>query len=138
MAREFCPDLLCLQHCDLIWPDTILKIKAMLPNCRVVVVHYDSVFSPAGAERLRRFLGAADFAFATTAGSTLSLFAESCPVAFIPNPIDRSIDQTSAYSVPLKDADVFFAGGGAGARWQLIGELRREQPSLRYALYGRD
>ena len=140
VASEFRPDLLCLQHCDLISADTIHRIKEMVPHCRVAVVHYDNVFCQVSATRFRRFLEVADFAFATTAGSTLARFAESCPVAFLPNPVDTSIDNLSAFAVPRKSVDVFCACGvsGEASRWNLIDDLRRLKPDLRYALYGRD
>ena len=140
MAREVRPDLLCLQHCDLISSETIVQVKKLVPHCRVAVVYYDSIISPPSAERLRRFLEVADIAFVTTAGRTLARFAEFCPVAFIPNPIDLSIDHLSAYAVTQKNVDVFFAGGADGTanRWPMVDELRRQKPELRYALYGRD
>jgi glycosyl transferase family 1 len=140
VARELRPDLVCLQHCDLISPATIHCIREMLPQTRIAVVYYDNIFEPASADRFRRFQQGADFAFATTAGPSLAAFADACPVAFIPNPVDLSIDNASAYAVPRKSIDVFCACGvgGASDRWELIDELRRLRPGLRYSLYGRN
>ena len=140
VARELRPDLICLQHCDLISVDTIHQIRQMVPQCRVAVVYYDNIFAQASAARFRKFLEVADFAFATTAGPSLSEFADACPVAFIPNPVDLSIDNASAFAVPHKSVDVFCACGVAGEadRWDLIDELCRLRPDLRYALYGRN
>ncbi len=140
VARELRPDLLCLQHCDQISPATIHRIREMLPRTRIAVVYYDNVFEPSSADRFRRFLELADFGFATTAGASLAAFADACPVAFIPNPVDLSIDNASAFTVPRKSVDVFCACGvgGAADRWVLIDELRRLKPALRYALFGRN
>jgi hypothetical protein len=112
----------------------------MLPHTRIAVVYYDSLFYPESAARFRRFVEVADFAFATTAGTSLARFADACPVAFIPNPIDLSIDNVSAFAVGSKSIDVFCAAGmsGEARRWDLIDELVRLKPALRYALYGRD
>lgn len=140
IARELRPDLLLLQHCDLISLETVLRIRKMVPHCRVATVYYDDLFEPAKALRFRRFLAGADFGFATTGGSTLAQFADSCSVAFIPNAVDLSIDNSIAFSVPEKNVDVFCAIGITGNtnRWAIVDELTRLKPDLRYALYGRD
>jgi hypothetical protein len=140
VARELRPDLICLQHCDLVSAEAVQAVRDLLPDCRIAVVYYDNVFSPASAARFRRFLDVADFAFATTGGSDLAQFADACPVAFIPNPVDLSIDNVSAFSVSQKSSDVFCACGVSGEadRWALIDELRRLKPDLSFALYGRN
>ena len=140
VARELQPHLLCLQHCDLIRPDTVRQIREVAPHCRVAVVFYDNIFAAKQIVRLRRFLEVADFGFVTTAGPTLARFANSCPVAFIPNPVDFSIDNSIAFAVRHKTFDVFFASGpgSPAGRWGLIDELCRLRPEVRYALHGRD
>lgn len=140
LADELRPDLLLLHHCDLISPDTILRVKEMLPNCRVAVVYYDDLLHPKSAQRFRRFLTDADFGFATTGGRTLAQFSDGCPVAFIPNAMDLSIDNASAFGTAHKSADVFCAIGinSETNRWDLVDQLTRLKPDLRYALYGRD
>jgi hypothetical protein len=140
MAKDFQPDVLCLQHCDLISAETVRRVREMVPHCRVAVVFYDNIFVPKEKARLRRFLQHADFGFVTTGGQTLAEFADACPVAFIPNPIDVSIDNARAYAESDKAFDVFCACGHSGAadRWTLIDKLRQLRPELRYALFGRD
>ena len=138
IARELQPDLLCLYHCDLITVETVLNIKSTTPDCRIATIYYDTIFTERGVQRLRQFQSAADFAFVTTGGKTLAKFADQCPVAFIPNPIDLSIDNVTAFGRQDHTADVFYASGWAeGERWRLIEELCRKKPELRYALYGR-
>ena len=111
VARELRPDLICLHHCDLISPGRVRQIRELLPQTRIAVVYYDNIFEPASAARFRRFLETADFAFATTGGASLAEFADACPVAFIPNPVDLSIDNASAFAVARKSIDVFCAAG---------------------------
>ena len=90
--------------------------------------------------RFGKGLGGADFAFSTTGGSTLAKFASNCPVAFIPNLVDTSIDNARAFAESDKSTDVFCActDTGPADRWGLIDELQRQRPALRYALYGRN
>jgi hypothetical protein len=140
VARELQPDLLVLLHCDLISAETVSRVRKAAPRCRVAAVYYDNVSEPSFADRFRGFLASADFGFATTGGDLLAQYADVCPVAFIPNPIDVSIDNTIAYAVQHKSIDVFCAMGGTGRtnRWQVVDELTRLKPNLRYALHGRD
>src|SRR5262249_26898019 len=76
----------------------------------------------------------------TTGGPTLGQFSDICPVAFIPNPVDVSIDNLCAYAIRQKPVDVFFASGASGVsnRWGLVDELCRLRPDLAYDLHGRD
>jgi Glycosyl transferases group 1 len=139
VARELQPDLLLLHHCDLISPETVARVRKAVPRCRVAAVFYDDLSGPREEDRFRGFLTSADFGFATTGGATLAKFADVCPVAFIPNPVDLSMDNTIAYSVSQKTIDVFTAMGGTGEanRWEAIDVLTRLKPNLRYALHGR-
>ncbi len=138
IARELQPNLLCLYHCDLIATETVRRIKSTVSGCRVATIYYDTIFTERGKGRLRRFQTAADFAFVTTGGRTLASFADQCPVAFIPNPVDLSIDSVTSFTSTHHAADVFYASGWPeGERWRLIEELRRKRPNLRYALHGR-
>jgi len=140
IAKEVRPDLLCLHSFDLIPPDTIHRIKQMLPGCRVAAVYADALLDPARAASFARGLDGVDFGFATTGGPTLANIKRACPVAFIPNPVDSSIDNANAFAEPDKSFDVFCACGNSGPadRWGLIDELQKFKPALRYGLYGRD
>jgi hypothetical protein len=140
MAEHIRPDLLCLHTFDLISINTVRRVKQKLPGCRVAVVYCDTLLDPAKARLFRQSLEAADFGFATTAGRSLAGTAKRCPVAFIPNLVDTSIDNAGAFAHQDKTSDVFCCCGNTGPadRWRLIDELRRQRPGLRYVLHGRD
>ena len=140
VAKQMRPDVLCLHTFDLISPDTIHHIKTLLPNCRVAVVFCDSLLDPVRAARFRKWLDDANFAFATTAGRNLAQFASVCPVAFIPNLVDTSVDDARAFAQRDKITDVFCCCGDTGPadRWGLIEELQQLKPALRYGFYGRN
>ena len=139
IARELQPDLLCLYHCDLITVETVLRIKSETPACRVATVYYDTIFTDRGVKRLQHFQSVADFAFVTTGGQTLAPFADRCPVAFIPNPIDLSIDNVTSFDRPVPQPTCLYASGWAESeRLAFIEELCRKKPKLRRcAMYGR-
>lgn len=141
VARVVRPDILCLEHAHLIDPDTIARIKSELPDCRVAVIDCDSPYSERAERSLRTALTHADAGFLTTGGRGLELFERHCPVAFIPNPVDFSIDNRLAYAEAVKISDVFYASGnskGRESRWRVVDGLMGRLPHLRYALYGRD
>lgn len=139
IARHVRPDLLCLHTYDLISLDTIRRIKEMVPGCRVAIVECDSLFGSRCAADFGTWLSCADFAFANTGGPTLARFARTCPVAFIPNLVDVSIDTVRAFAEVDKLTDVFCSCGNTGPadRWGLIDELQRQRPALRYSFHGR-
>lgn len=142
IARDLQPDLLCLQHAHLIRPETVARIRREVPGCRVAVVYCDTPFAAHTAKRFRAALQGVDIGFCTTGGDMLRRFADVCPVAFVPNPVDASIDNVEAFSVAKagKTSDVFYACGKSGAsdRWQLVDETARRLPHLRFSLHGRD
>ncbi len=138
-VRELHPDLICLHRSVLVSTHTVEQVRQELPHCRVAVVWHDPL-GARGAGRFRELLDSADFGFATTGGPLLEGFAGNCPVAFIPNPIDVSIHNLTAYATQEKTADVFCAlrKGGTADRFGLIDELQRLKPNLSYAIYGRN
>jgi hypothetical protein len=139
IAARVRPHLLCLHTFDLITPETVLRIKHMVPECRVAAVYCDALLDPARAAQFRTALESADFGFATTAGPTLAALAGACPVAFIPNPVDISVDEGQAFVEQDKDADVFCCCNDTGPtdRWALIDKLRALKPNFAYSLHGR-
>ena len=140
LAEHVRPDLICLHAFDFISPETLHRIKAMVPGSRVAIVFCDSLLDPVRAARFEKWLEGADFAFATTAGPSLARFASASPVAFIPNLVDTSIDDAQAFAERDKTIDVFCCCGNSGPadRWRLIDELQRRKPRLTYGLYGRN
>jgi hypothetical protein len=139
IASYMRPDLICLHTFDIISPETIRRIKKILPNCRVAPVYCDALLDPVRAANFSRWLPDADFAFATSGGDCLSPLSKYCPVAFIPNPIDLSVDMGKAFAEPANSFDVFCGAGinGIAKRWGLIDELTRLKPHLKYSLHGR-
>lgn len=138
-VRELHPDLICMHNSVLVSAHTVEQVRQELPHCRVAAVWHDPL-GAAGADRFGQLLDSADFGFATMGGPPLARFAGKCPVAFIPNPIDASVHNLTAYATRDKTADVFCAlrKGGKTDRFGLIDELQRLKPNLSYAIYGRN
>ena len=139
VARELQPDILVLLLSYLITPDTVRRIRAAVPGVKVAGICIDDIGHERPAGQFRYLLQEADAGFATTGGELLRGFADRVPVAFIPNPVDLSIDAGRAFAEPRHDYDLFFAGhqGLHDPRWQLIADLRQALPErIRVGLFG--
>lgn len=139
VASELQPDIMVLLLSYLITPETVRRIRDDVPGIRVAAVCIDDIGHERPAAQFRYLLQEADVGFATTGGATLSRFAERVPVAFIPNPVDLSIDTGQAFAETDYDFDLFFAGHQPveDPRWQFIAALENELPSsIRIGLFG--
>jgi len=140
IAQDLQPDLTILLLSYLITPETVAKIKARVRSVKVGAICIDDIGHDNPAGQFRYLLSQADFGFATTGGETLATFRDAAPVAFIPNPVDASIDVARAYEAQSHDHDVFFAchQPERDQRWQQIDALSRLLPAnVRLGLYGR-
>ena len=87
LARDLQPDMLCLHHCDLINSETVRQIRKDIPIAgrRSTTTPFRSRCPALSCSE------AADFGFATTEVKHWRSF-HTAPQAFIPNPMDLSID----------------------------------------------
>ncbi|MDX2258884.1 MAG: glycosyltransferase [Hyphomicrobiaceae bacterium] len=142
IARDLQPDLLVLLLSYLITPDTIRRLREVVPHLKVAAISIDDIGHERPATQFRYLLACADIGFATTGGATLARFATERPVAFIPNPIDVSIDAGEAYATPREERqhDVLFAchQPEVDPRWRFVADLRQRLADLplRWGLYG--
>lgn len=128
------PDLLCLMHTDLITPETIETIRHRHLACRVVSVYLDPLTDDIMGERFRAAAAVSDVAFATTAGPRLARHATAGAVAFVPNPVDVSVERACSYASTDHDYDFFFAGKPKG-REALLQDLQQRLSHRRFGLF---
>ncbi|MCV0369437.1 glycosyltransferase [Filomicrobium sp.] len=139
IAKELRPEMMVLLLSYLITPQTVRRIRELVPGIKIAAICIDDIDHERPAAQFRYLLEAADAGFATTGGETLQDFAGSKPVAFIPNPIDLSIDTGQAFAETKHRFELFFAchQPPVDARWQFIAALQKELPSsIRVGLYG--
>jgi len=127
VAKELQPDVLLFLQSDLISPQSVETIRRLVSGIKVGTISIDDIGHPRPAEQFRRLLCCSDYGFATTGGGLLQSFASLAPVAFVPNPVDLSIDTNVSYERVRHDYDYFFAGHQpeVDKRWEMIRELKR-------------
>lgn len=144
LVSRFRPDLLLLGHADVIQPDTLDEIRASRPGIKIVQWSVDALFEPDNVARLKSKIARVDCTFVSTAGARLDeLGAPGHKVAYLPNPVDPSIECFRAFEHPraVLQTDLFFASGsGTVPRFhvgiettanKLATQIREAVPGLR-------
>jgi hypothetical protein len=143
VCRNFKPDVIALSSADVIHAETLAEARRILPNVAIFQYYIDPLFDASNFRNARSKAEVVDYSFVTTAGPILSKIAGSrSKVAFIPNPVDSSIDVHRCHAHTDQPHDVFFAGNIS--KWQHPDDLRGRAPELirdrlpeaRCAIYG--
>lgn len=140
VCQQFRPDLLLLLHADKIANATLAEIKSLKPAPCIAYVNLDSLQLPHTPDRIRRFAEVGDATFTTTAGERLAEFASPTHrIAFIPNPVDRSIETLECFARTDQPFDLFCAiGGEKGTPWraETMRAIGARVPEARCAFLG--
>lgn len=106
------PDLVVLGHCELITNDTLRELRGLVSGLKIIYRNVDSLVQRGNPDKIRRRAEVVDGIFLTTSGAALQEFAtSSCFVAFMPNPIDASIETGRAFERDDHEGDLFLAAG---------------------------
>ena len=143
VCRNFEPDLIALSSQDILKPETLAAARKILPNVAIFQYYIDALYLECNIRDARAKADFVDLSFATTAGPFLSEIAGArSKVAFIPNPVDPSIDVHRCHERSDQPHEVFFAGNISkwlhpddlrGRAYELIKE---KLPQARAAFYG--
>jgi hypothetical protein len=107
------PDLLMLGHAQSISLETLLACRKAVPDMKVALWYIDPLWERKDTEHIYRRRGAIDAIFVTSAGPLLADIATpGCPTAFIPNPVDPSIETGRNFELPADEIeyDLIFFG----------------------------
>lgn len=109
-CRNFRPEMILLGHADIITPESLERVRAMLPGARVAQFNVDPVFRPHNDAMIRSKLPFVDATFITTAGPVLARYhRDGAAVAFMPNPVDASMEWPRCFASSDQPHDVFWA-----------------------------
>jgi Glycosyl transferases group 1 len=109
VCKNYQPELIVLCHADIIRADSIAQVRART-GVKIAQFNVDPVFRVHNMAMIRAKLGVVDATFVTTAGPVLKRFSNPAGfVAFLPNPVDPSIDWPKAHESSDQPHDVFWA-----------------------------
>jgi len=143
VCRNFQPDVIALSSADIIQAETLAQAKKFLPNVAIFQYYIDPLFYESNLRNASSKADVVDWSFVTTAGPILSRIAGAhSRVAFIPNPVDPSIDTHRCHERSDQPYDVFFAGhldkrlDPDDLRGRAPDLIDERLPKVRCALYG--
>ena len=146
-VKNFKPNLILLGHADSIKKESLALIKKNYPNIKIAQWFLDRMDSKWKNNKIRFLdkINYMDYSFCTTDPKVLKL--NKFKVAFIPNPVDISLDDLSVYRNKNPKYDLFFAmshgvhrgvlkKGKFDERANTINYLIRKNPNLKFNIYG--
>ena len=107
---NFKPDFIVIGHADIITNVSLEKARALLPGVKIAQFNVDAVFNPHTVQQIATKSAFCDATFVTTAGSVLKKFSHAKGVAaYMPNPVDSSIEWPRCHERSDQAHDVFWA-----------------------------
>lgn len=138
---ELKPDLILLHFADRISNASLIEARRLSPGVIIADINIDPIDTPKNQRRLGLRTGFADALFVTTAEPGLGRYAGAGAfAAYLPNPVDPSIETGRAFETPAPAFDLLFpahddrpreVGAEALSPSQAVGRLREQLPGLR-------
>ncbi len=130
-AANLQPDLLLLGHTEIITPATLARIKRDHRGIRIALWYVDPLYNTGNLQHILNRLENLDAVFCTTDGDLLEQFRSTRnTVAYMPNPVDSSIETLRNDIKEDFDIDLLFCGRDKGEA-ERAQTLRRLQQGLR-------
>lgn len=137
ICEEIRPDFLLLGHCTLIEPDTVAAIRAHIPGLTIAHWNCDPLFFPDNMARLKALAPLVDATLVTTAGPLMRSIAEAdTRVAYMPNPVDASIETLRVFEHADVPIDLLFMGSANRERAAVCDAIRTAVPGLAFETRG--
>ena len=106
---ELKPDLILLHFADIIRNETLVEARRLSPGVRIADINIDPIDTEKNRRRLGLRTGFVDALFVTTAEPSLGRYAgPGAFAAFMPNPVDRSVETGRAFDVETLAYDLLF------------------------------
>jgi hypothetical protein len=106
---ELKPELILLHFADRIRNDSLAEARRLAPGVLIADINIDPIDTPKTQMRLGLRTGFADALFVTTAEPALGRYAgRGAFAAFLPNPVDPSVETGRAFETPTPAFDLLF------------------------------
>ena len=133
------PDVLILGHGQYITRETLEAVREVVPEIRVGFWYVDHLWNPKAIEHIHNRSDLFDAVFCTSGGHLLRQFASpGCPAAFLPNPVEASIERERAFDTCDPKYDLVFVGRAevGSERGEMLQFLIDQLPELRLGFFG--
>ena len=137
---ELKPDLILLHFADRIDNKALAEARTLSPGVLIADVNIDPIDTTKNQRRLAARQGVADALFVTTAEPALGAYVgPGAFAAYLPNPVDRSVESGRVFDNPAPTFDLLFSASDEGPReigservgpTQAVGRLRAAVPGL--------
>lgn len=145
---ELRPDLILLHFADRISNAALIEARELVPGVMIADINIDPIDSEKNQRRLAMRKGVADALFVTTAEPALGVHAApGAFAAYLPNPVDPSIETGHAFQNTAPAFDLLFSASDSGPREvgagrlapsEAAARLKRAVPGLRLSTPGVD
>ncbi len=139
-CANFRPDLVLIGHCDYLNNSSLAKVRAILPDVKLVHINVDPVWQKHTVGQIRERMHSCDAIFVTSAGEALKEWTTGRNiVGFLPNMCDETMEYENISASSDIKYDLFFAGhdGPEDERIELLRKLDRLVSSkIRFGLFG--
>ena len=143
---ELKPDLILLHFADRIRNESLVEARRLAPGVLIADINIDPIDAPKTQKRLALRTGFVDALFVTTAEPGLGRYVgRGAFAAFLPNPVDPSIETGRAFETPAPAFDMLFpahedrpreVGGESLSPMAAVARLRGAVPGLRLSCPG--
>ena len=147
-VNSFQPELIVLGHADLVKKECLNEIQKNFPNIKIAQWFLDKM-DGVWLNNKKRFLDKIDLmdaSFCTTDPKILN-FNKKFKVFYMPNPVDKSLDDLDVYKNKNPEYDLFFAmshgvhrgvlkKGKFDDREHIVNNLIRENKNIKFNVFG--
>ncbi len=143
---ELKPDLILLHFADEVSNEALAEARRLSPGVVIADINIDPIDTAKNRRRLGLRQGAADALFVTTAEPSLgACVAAGAFAAFLPNPVDASVETGRAFEAAERSVDLILPAHGEAPREigterlspsEAAGRLRAAVPGLRLSTPG--
>ena len=115
------PDGIILGHADTITPETLARVRKVLPNTKILQWNVDCInpeIVPSNIEHIESKIDLVDYTIITTADKKLlrQFDVKKHKVGFMPNPTDKSIETGRAFEIKEPEWDLVFPSSPKSVR----------------------
>lgn len=131
------PEILFLAHGNQIDPATLSAIRLEVPLIKIVFFWGDAVWEGRRTDMIHEKLPHVDGVFITTGGDWLLPYAgPGRVVAYVPNPVEATIDRGRAFECREMDYDLVFFGTDDPDRNKILETIKTRLPELTVGFFG--